>query len=193
MSHPSVVSMTTNPSSLIFIKIAIHDLLAMGNRGDTAIGAACEAALVFVEANMRDANVVPKLEEYEAIFKPFMLAIQEKKNAAVLLSLELLAKLFEYGYWNMSVSGIQGETGVEGLLTASGLIGLVTETVANCFAGETTDEKIQMQVLRALAAAISVNDNLSCLHGSQLLKSVRVIYNIFLLSRSPGVQTIAQV
>ncbi|KAJ3300349.1 guanine nucleotide exchange protein for ADP-robosylation factor, partial [Kappamyces sp. JEL0829] len=129
---------------------------------------------------MRDANVVPKLEEYEAIFKPFMLAIQEKKNAAVLLSLELLAKLFEYGYWNMSVSGIQG------------LIGLVTETVANCFAGETTDEKIQMQVLRALAAAISVNDNLSCLHGSQLLKSVRVIYNIFLLSRSPGVQTIAQ-
>lgn len=74
-----------------------------------------------------------------------------------------------------------------------GFIGLLTETISACFVGEQTDQKIQTLVLKTLAAAISVNDSDACLHGSPLLKSVRVMYNIFLLSKSPTVQTIAQV
>lgn len=43
-----------------------------------------------------------------------------------------------------------------------------------------------------MTAAVLVNDVNACLHGGQLLKAVRVMYNIFLLSKSPIVQTVAQ-
>ncbi len=81
-----------------------------------------------------------------------MLAIQEKKNAAILLSLDLLAKLFEYGYWNLAVPGMPG------------LIGLITETICNCFSGELTDEKIQTQVLRVLMLLLTIGFGCCDLH-----------------------------
>ena len=83
-----------------------------------------------------------------------MLAIQEKKTAAILLSLDLLAKLFEYGYWNLAVPGMPG------------LIGLITETICNCFSlgGGATDEKIQTQVLRVLVFLLTIGFGCCDLH-----------------------------
>jgi hypothetical protein len=43
-----------------------------------------------------------------------------------------------------------------------------------------------------MTAAISIENSNSALHGSLLLKAIRMIYNIFLTSRSTQVQTVAQ-
>jgi brefeldin A-inhibited guanine nucleotide-exchange protein len=71
-------------------------------------------------------------------------------------------------------------------------MGILVETISSCFVGEYTDDRIQMQVIKALSAAINVDDINSALHGGLLLKAVRIIYNIFLISKSPTIQTVAQ-
>jgi brefeldin A-inhibited guanine nucleotide-exchange protein len=43
-----------------------------------------------------------------------------------------------------------------------------------------------------MTAAICVEEKEVALHGTLLLKAVRIMYNIFLISKSPNVQTVAQ-
>ncbi|KAJ3273314.1 guanine nucleotide exchange protein for ADP-robosylation factor [Terramyces sp. JEL0728] len=89
---------------------------------------------------------------------------------------EAKRKLFQYNFWEH----------------ASDLLNLVIETVSNCFNGEHTDEQIQTHVINALSSAISIENTSSQLHGGILLKAVRIIYNVFLLSKFPAIQTLAQ-
>ncbi|CAJ0826771.1 16653_t:CDS:10 [Entrophospora sp. SA101] len=70
------------------------------------------------------------------------------------------------------------------------LIDLVIDTICDCFVGENTDDKVQLQIIKALLAAVSSID--IPVHHSSLLKSIRTSYNIFLLSKNPTNQTVAQ-
>ncbi|GMF00962.1 unnamed protein product [[Candida] boidinii] len=70
------------------------------------------------------------------------------------------------------------------------LIDASIQTITECFEGEGTDERIELQVIRVLTAAI-LNEHLP-VHGKVLLQAVRQIYNIFLLSLSASNQGIAQ-
>ncbi|KAH3683136.1 hypothetical protein WICPIJ_005879 [Wickerhamomyces pijperi] len=70
------------------------------------------------------------------------------------------------------------------------IIDAAIETIAATFEGEGTDERIEIQVTRALLAA-TLNEQMPP-HGSTLLRSIRQIYNIFILSLSPANQGIAQ-
>ncbi|CAJ0893694.1 17686_t:CDS:2, partial [Entrophospora sp. SA101] len=63
-------------------------------------------------------------------------------------------------------------------------------TICDCFVGENTDDKVQLQIIKALLAAVSSID--IPVHHSSLLKSIRTSYNIFLLSKNPTNQTVAQ-
>nr|CAG8603477.1 13914_t:CDS:10 [Entrophospora candida] len=64
------------------------------------------------------------------------------------------------------------------------------DTICDCFVGENTDDKVQLQIIKALLAAVSSID--IPVHHSSLLKSIRTSYNIFLLSKNPTNQTVAQ-
>ncbi|ORX95160.1 hypothetical protein K493DRAFT_407713 [Basidiobolus meristosporus CBS 931.73] len=64
------------------------------------------------------------------------------------------------------------------------------DLVCDCFTGEGTNDKIQLQIIKALLAAIT--SETFKIHQRALLKAVRTTYNIFLLSRDPVNQTIAQ-
>ncbi|KAI9357006.1 hypothetical protein DFJ73DRAFT_953328 [Zopfochytrium polystomum] len=74
-----------------------------------------------------------------------------------------------------------------------GIIGQVIQTICDTFAGgENTDEKLQLQIVKALMSAVSSVDPVATIHGAVLLKAVRTTYNIFLLSKSVNAQTISQ-
>ncbi|KAJ1987157.1 guanine nucleotide exchange protein for ADP-robosylation factor, partial [Coemansia thaxteri] len=69
---------------------------------------------------------------------------------------------------------------------ADRLVGLVVM----CFQGEGTADAVQLQIVRALFALIS-SDRLP-VRQSSMLATIRTTYNVFVLARSPGNQTIAQ-
>ncbi|KAI8852805.1 hypothetical protein BC829DRAFT_440418 [Chytridium lagenaria] len=74
-----------------------------------------------------------------------------------------------------------------------GIIGQVVDTICDTFSGgENTDDKVQVQIVKALLAAVSSTDLSSAIHGGVLLRAIRTTYNIFLLSRSANTQIIAQ-
>ncbi|KAJ3150955.1 guanine nucleotide exchange protein for ADP-robosylation factor [Geranomyces michiganensis] len=74
-----------------------------------------------------------------------------------------------------------------------GMVAFVVDTICDTFGGgENTDEKVQLQIVKALLAAVSTTDPQAAVHGGVLLKAVRTTYNIFLLSKSASTQIVAQ-
>ncbi|KAJ3328889.1 guanine nucleotide exchange protein for ADP-robosylation factor [Blyttiomyces sp. JEL0837] len=74
-----------------------------------------------------------------------------------------------------------------------GIIGQVVDTICDTFSGgENTDDRVQVQIVKALMAAVSGANQVSSVHGSVLLRTVRTAYNIFLLSKSSTTQIVAQ-
>lgn len=72
------------------------------------------------------------------------------------------------------------------------LIDAAIDTIADCFEGEGTNEKVELQIIRALSSCILVEDSISLCHGASLLKAIRTVYNIFVMSLSASNQGIAQ-
>jgi brefeldin A-inhibited guanine nucleotide-exchange protein len=72
------------------------------------------------------------------------------------------------------------------------LISIVIDSICDVFIGENTAENIQLLIIKSLQCAISNQDERYKLNGTVLLKVIRTVYNIFLLSNSIHVQEIAQ-
>ncbi|KAL2267893.1 hypothetical protein VTJ83DRAFT_5170 [Remersonia thermophila] len=71
------------------------------------------------------------------------------------------------------------------------LIERAIDTICDCFhQGEATPPEIQLQIVKSLLAAV-LNDKV-VVHGAGLLKAVRQVYNVFLLSRNTANQQVAQ-
>ncbi|KAJ3031310.1 guanine nucleotide exchange protein for ADP-robosylation factor, partial [Rhizophlyctis rosea] len=159
-------------------------------------------------------------EAIQSIFGPFRLACQSRQPALATIAIDCLGKLFSYNYWGRhDVAILQGlggsntdldmepstgaprpsgdedrssmESNGEG---TGGMLELVVDTICNTFTGgDNTDDKVQLQIVKALLAAVSNTDPNSAIHGGILLKAIRTTYNIFLYSKSPATQSIAQV
>jgi len=69
------------------------------------------------------------------------------------------------------------------------LVDVVVHTVTSCHT-ETSPDAVSLQVVRALLALVLSATIL--VHQSALLKAVRTVYNIFLMSNDPVNQTVAQ-
>ncbi|KAI8898774.1 hypothetical protein BC833DRAFT_417312 [Globomyces pollinis-pini] len=141
-----------------------------------------------------------------AVFKPFQIACQSGSPELITIAIDCLGKLFSYNYWKNSV-GIhvdelkeknnenvkkdsEEDDGDNG--GTSEMISFVIDTICDSFVGEITDEKVQLQIIKALQAALTTTESSINLHGSTLLKAIRTTYNIFLLSKSNDVQIVAQ-
>ncbi|CDO94028.1 unnamed protein product [Kluyveromyces dobzhanskii CBS 2104] len=72
------------------------------------------------------------------------------------------------------------------------LIDAVIDTICDCFEGENTDSRVELQVVRGLASCTLTDEQTSCVHGASLLKAIRQIYNIFIFSLHSSNQGIAQ-
>lgn len=64
------------------------------------------------------------------------------------------------------------------------------KTVCDCFNGEKTDPRVELQIIKALMAAI-LNEEIVA-HGATLLKAIRQVYTIFVVSSFTNNQTTAQ-
>lgn len=129
-----------------------------------------------------------QLPDPEIVFAPLQLASRSTNVQLTTTALDCIGKLISYSYF--SVPSNPPESTEEGTEPVPPLIERAIDTICNCFQGETTAVEIQLQIVKSLLAAV-LNDKI-VVHGAGLLKAVRQVYNVFLLSRSTANQQVAQ-
>ncbi len=95
-----------------------------------------------------------------ALFLPFQLACRTQNPEMLEVAIDCLGKLFSYNYWK-DTAGINtaslaegtkpkvAEEGEDGDAT-EGMISFVIDTICDGFSGESTDEKVQLQIIKVL-------------------------------------------
>lgn len=128
-----------------------------------------------------------QLPDPEIVFAPLQLATKSNNPQLTTAALDCIGKLISYSYFSIPDKEDEPQEGAE---PAPPLIERAIDTICDCFQGETTAPEIQLQIVKSLLAAV-LNDKI-VVHGAGLLKAVRQVYNIFLLSRSTANQQVAQ-
>ncbi|EIN10767.1 Sec7-domain-containing protein [Punctularia strigosozonata HHB-11173 SS5] len=137
------------------------------------------------------------------IFEPLRLACETRNEKLMIASLDCISKLISYSFFvdpdaethdfaspppsprpsRHSTSGSQAS------IPPPSLVDLVVHTITACHT-ETTPDPVSLQIVKALLAIVLSSTTL--VHQSSLLKAVRTVYNVFLLSTDPITQTVAQ-
>ncbi|KAG8926398.1 guanine nucleotide exchange protein for ADP-robosylation factor [Tulasnella sp. 418] len=131
------------------------------------------------------------------IFEPLKLACETKNDKLMIASLDCISKLISYSFFQETVAPAQAlasgsppaspTTGAP--VVSTSLADIVTNTITSAYT-ESTPDAVSLQVVKALLALVLSNTVL--VHHSSLLKAVRTVYNIFLLSQDPVNQMVAQ-
>ncbi|KAM0326645.1 hypothetical protein ACHAQA_006514 [Verticillium albo-atrum] len=134
----------------------------------------------------------PQLPDPEVVFAPLHQATKTGNTHLITSALDCIGKLISYSHFSAPPAASEGQDGEK---EADGeqpppLIERAIDTICGCFQGETTPVEIQLQIVKSLLAAV-LNDKI-VVHGAGLLKAVRQVYNVFLLSRSTANQQMAQ-
>ncbi|KAJ1025139.1 hypothetical protein NDA16_002645 [Ustilago loliicola] len=185
-----------NKGSAVFVISALETLAnSKEARKDKALKEAANTALDMVKAaaaytaSPHSAEQDPPVLDPRVVFEPLRLACRTRSNNLIITSLDCISKLVSYAFF-----AEDDPTAVASAIVAAGqppqtLADLVTETVCDCYQ-ENLDDKVALQIIKALLA--SVLSTVVHVHQSSLLKAVRTVYNIFLMSKSPANQAIAQ-
>ncbi|KUJ16463.1 Sec7-domain-containing protein [Mollisia scopiformis] len=127
----------------------------------------------------------PQLPDPEIIFAPLQLATQSGSIPLTTGALDCIGKLISYSYFSVPSS-----PNADKEASREPLIERAIDTICDCFQGDPTPTEIQLQIVKSLLAAV-LNDKI-VVHGAGLLKAVRQVYNVFLLSKSSANQQVAQ-
>ncbi|WFD39955.1 guanine nucleotide exchange protein for ADP-robosylation factor [Malassezia japonica] len=122
----------------------------------------------------------PSILDPRVVFEPLRLACKTHTIALQTTSLDCIAKLVSYAFFAED----EGSTTEE-----PPLADLVVDTVCDCFEDQ-LDERVSVQIVKALLACV-LSTSIR-VHQSSLLRAVRTVYNVFLVSRTPATQAIAQ-
>lgn len=135
---------------------------------------------------VKDADSGPP--DPKVVFAPLQLATKSGSSALINTALDCIQKLISSAYFSPDAtsSGTAQPDGTE----EAPMIDRAIDTICDCFQGETTPIDVQRHIIQALLAAI-LSDKI-VVHGAGLLKAVRQVYNVFLLSRSTENQQAAQ-
>ncbi|EPY53175.1 Sec7 domain-containing protein [Schizosaccharomyces cryophilus OY26] len=117
----------------------------------------------------------------ETILEPLVMACETNSATLLTITLDCFAKLIDYNYFDSPAINSPEMS----------LMERVVNTIASCFFGDSTPEKVQLQIVKALLAAVTSQRTL--IRHSSLLMAVRQTYNIFLLCKNPTIQSTAQV
>lgn len=126
------------------------------------------------------------------VFEPLRLVcVQPSHNDLKVVALDCIGKLFSFSYLEDPeiVPEIDSQSGITPPPQLP-MMDRAIKTVCDCFGGENTDPKVELQIIKALMAAV-LNDDLIA-HGATLLKAIRQTYTIFVLSSSTANQSVAQ-
>jgi brefeldin A-inhibited guanine nucleotide-exchange protein len=119
------------------------------------------------------------------IFEPLRLAISNPQTTSVptlITSLDLLSKLISHSFFSEPDGPPPG---------LSPLPDLITHTITMSYS-ENSPPQVALQVVKALMAIVLSTDKGMLVHQSSLLKAVRTVYNVFLLSNDATNQVVAQ-
>lgn len=167
-------------SSLVFVVSALEAIAASREaQKKQQLGQSVEKALKDIKENE------PHLPDPEVIFAPLKHATQSGSIPLTTTALDCIGKLISYSYFSVPSSpNADKEADREPLIERA------IDTICDCFQGESTPVEVQLQIIKSLLAAV-LNDKI-VVHGAGLLKAVRLVYNVFLLSKSSPNQQVAQ-
>lgn len=167
-------------SSIVFVVSALEAIAASKDtHRNKALEESVQKALKGIKENES------QLPDPEIIFEPLQLATRSGSIPVTTTALDCIGKLISYSYFSVPATPTADKEA-----DRDPLIERAIDTICDCFQGETTPNEIQLQIIKSLLAAV-LNDKI-VVHGAGLLKAVRQVYNVFLLSRSSPNQQVAQ-
>jgi brefeldin A-inhibited guanine nucleotide-exchange protein len=140
------------------------------------------------------------------IFEPLRLACETRNEKLMIASLDCISKLISYSFFTEDEAQVfhsipspppsPGPTkrdsatgGSHPSIPLPSLVDLVAHTITSCHT-ESTPDTVCLQIVKALLSLVLSPTVL--VHHSSLLKAVRTVYNIFLLSTDQVNQMVAQ-
>ncbi|KAJ7129720.1 hypothetical protein C8R44DRAFT_979029 [Mycena epipterygia] len=189
-----------NHVSVVLISSALETIAASKEaRRSAPLRDSTQRALEMVRANQGG-------DRPREIFEPLRLACETRNEKLMIASLDCISKLISYSFFaepsqttshglpspppspNPLGRNSAAESSQANLHPPS-LVDLVANTIAACHS-ETTPETVSLQIVKALLSLVLSSTIL--VHHSSLLKAVRTVYNVFLLSSDPVNQMVAQ-
>ena len=165
------------------LKEATTRALDMVKAASASSAAASAAGRAAVGGGSAEAVLDPR-----TVFEPLRLACATGSTPLIITAVDCIGKLVSYSFFAEDAP-INPSAANAAAAQSTALADNVTDTVCNAFI-EGSDEKAQLQIIKALLAIVLSNS--VHVHQGSLLKAVRTVYNIFLLSKSPANQAVAQ-
>lgn len=126
------------------------------------------------------------------IFEPLRLACETRSEKLMIASLDCISKLISHSFFIENTPFSQGQTppaSLDTITPSDNLADLVANTITSAYT-ESTPDPVALQIVKALLALVLSPTIL--IHHSSLLKAVRTVYNVFLLSQDSVNQMVAQ-
>ena len=183
-----------NPVSSVLITSALETIASSREaKKSTPLRESTHRALELVRADLAG-------DQPREIFEPLRLACETRSEKLMIASLDCITKLVSHAFFVDDSSHItslpspppspaQGRRDSHSSLPEPSLVDLVVHTITSCHT-ETSPDTVSLQVVRALLALVLSSTILA--HQSSLLKAVRTVYNVFLMSNDAVNQTVAQ-
>ncbi|MBW0468147.1 hypothetical protein O181_007862 [Austropuccinia psidii MF-1] len=203
---------TSHSHSAVLIISSLQSILdSKESKKNPNLNEATNAALDLFKSNsiIGDKNkpCLTTDQQAQIILKPLKLACQTDSSVLMVTALDCIGKLISYNLFKLSNQNSiinhqenhQDQPDQNSPSSLSPCIELgdqVTTIICDCFVDLSCPEPVQLQIIKALLALVLTpvtppNQTLQ-VHQSSLLRAVRTVYNIFLLSKSPTNQAVAQ-
>ncbi|KAL5527125.1 hypothetical protein ACEPAG_5916 [Sanghuangporus baumii] len=189
-----------NTVSVVLISTALETISASREAKRSApLREAVDKALRMIKAEQGG-------DKPREIFEPLRLACETGNEKLQIASLDCISKLISYSFFleadgpvdsqqlasppaSPALSAQRFPNESQTNLRPLTLVDIVTHTITACHT-ESTPDTVSLQIVKALLSLVLSPTLL--VHQSSLLKAVRTVYNIFLLSPDPVNQTVAQ-
>ncbi|KAG8949407.1 guanine nucleotide exchange protein for ADP-robosylation factor [Tulasnella sp. 424] len=192
----SVMAPRGNPVSVVLIASSLETIVASKEaKRSPQLKESATAALEMIRNGQGG-------DRPREIFEPLRLACDTKNEKLMIASLDCIQKLISYSFFAETVNpALQQEMsavspppspGTAASTTGAApmsLADLVTHTITAAYS-ESIPDSVSLQIVKALLSLVLSNTIL--VHHSSLLKAVRTVYNVFLLSTDPVNQMVAQ-
>ncbi|KAJ8100575.1 hypothetical protein POJ06DRAFT_275643 [Lipomyces tetrasporus] len=184
----SRISNSSTMSSMMFVSKALESILASRDgRRQSPLQIGLNNAIEQLK------KLSPDSPSPVVILEPLRLATLTNDNDVKVTAIDCIGKLFSFSFFvdvPATPEPADGDTVPTLPARSIKIVDQAVEVVCDSFRGDATDERVELQIIKALLAAV-LNEK-TVVHGAALLKAIRQTYNIFILSRSNANQAIAQ-
>ncbi|WFD31856.1 guanine nucleotide exchange protein for ADP-robosylation factor [Malassezia sp. CBS 17886] len=183
MQHSASSAHSLSRGSAVFVISALETIGASKEaRRSKELREAAATALDMVRRATGAGDGTPVLLDPRVVLEPLRLACGAGNVGLQTASLDCIAKLVSYAFF-------APDDRAGGAAEGAALADLVVDTVCAVF-DDQVDERLSVQIVKALLACV-LSPSLH-VHQSSLLRSVRTVYNVYLMSRTPANQALAQ-